>query len=255
MLHGREMDLPSMQSLRAKLSPDIRNTDHAPRLENLKSRLRRACKLARHHGRKSHATNKQYYDRNAKDREFAVGDSVYLYNPARKAGVSAKFRRLWVGPWQVIERRSRLNYVIVDQRGKQLVVHINRLKKAYDPVEWQVAAKPRRSETGGRPKRWLPQAEEEPQISSTGPIEIRGPLIENPVERSTPGRGQNMDTPASDFSPPEAPSNHRSDPTYVPSDTTLSRRELENSRFSPPRTRYRVRQHRLEEVPEEGRDE
>ena len=36
MLHGREMDIPSMHSLRPKLSPDIRNTGHAPRLENLK---------------------------------------------------------------------------------------------------------------------------------------------------------------------------------------------------------------------------
>ena len=117
MLHGREMDLPSMNSLRAKLSPDIRNTDHAPRLENLKSKLRTAYKLARDHGRKSHATNKRYYDRNAKEREFAVGDSVYLYNPAIKAGVSAKFRRPCVGPWQVIERRSRLNYIIVTKEA------------------------------------------------------------------------------------------------------------------------------------------
>jgi len=146
--------------------------------------LRTAYKLARDHGRKSHATNKRYYDRNAKDREFAVGDSVYLYNPAIKAGVSAKFRRPWVGPWQVIERRSRLNYVIVDKRGKQLVVHINRLKKAYDPVERQVAAKPGRVETGVRPKRLLQQAEEEPQISSTGPTVSHGPQVEN----SPPGR-------------------------------------------------------------------
>jgi len=64
-----------------------------------------------------------------------------------------------------------------------------------------------------------------------------------------------MDTPALDFSPPEAPSNHRSDPTYVPSDTPLSRRELGNTRSSPPRTRFRARLHRLEEVPEEVRDE
>jgi len=62
---------------------------------------------------------------------------------------------------------------------------------------------------------------------SPGPIEIRGPLVENPpVERRTPGRGLNMDTPASAFSPPEATSNHRSDLTFVPSDTPLSRREL-----------------------------
>ena len=36
-----------MQSLRAKLSSEIRETDQSPRLENLKSKLRTAYKLAR----------------------------------------------------------------------------------------------------------------------------------------------------------------------------------------------------------------
>ena len=98
--------------------------------------------------------------------------------------MSAKFRRLWVGPWQVIERRSRLNYVIVDKAGKQLVVPVSRLQQAYDPVEWQVEAKPSRSGKGVRTKRRLQQAEEEPQISSTGPIVSHGPQVEN----SPPGR-------------------------------------------------------------------
>ena len=37
LLHGREMILPTSQYLRAKLSPDVRDTEYAPRLENLKS--------------------------------------------------------------------------------------------------------------------------------------------------------------------------------------------------------------------------
>jgi transposase InsO family protein len=90
MLHGREMVLTSMQSLRAKLPPEIRETDHEPRFENLKSKLRTAYKLARDHSRKSHAANKRYYGRSSKERELAVGDFVYLYNPAIKVGVSAK---------------------------------------------------------------------------------------------------------------------------------------------------------------------
>ena len=62
MLHGREMSLPTMQSLRAKLSIDIRDSEHGPRLENLKSRLSTAYELATEQGRRSHATNKRYYD-------------------------------------------------------------------------------------------------------------------------------------------------------------------------------------------------
>ena len=148
-----------MQSLRAKLSQEIRETDHALRFENLISKLRTAYKLARDHGRKSHAANKRYYDRSAKEREFAVGDMVYLYNPAIKVGVSSKFRRLWIGPWRITKKKSRLNYVITDQRGKQLVVHVNRLKRAFDPVEWQVT-KREKTERNVRPKRRQPNVDE-----------------------------------------------------------------------------------------------
>ena len=92
------MVLPSLQSLLAKLSPEVRDTDHTPRLENLKSNLTNAYKMARNYARKSHANNKRFYDRTAKEREFIVVDFVYLYNPAVKAGVSANFRRPWTGP-------------------------------------------------------------------------------------------------------------------------------------------------------------
>ena len=73
-----------MQSLRAKLSTDVRDSEHEPRLENLKSRLRTAYEMAREQGRRSHATNKRYFDKHAKHREFEVGDTVYRYNPAVK---------------------------------------------------------------------------------------------------------------------------------------------------------------------------
>ena len=99
-----------MQSLRAKQSTDVRDSEHGPRLEILKSRLRIAYKMAREQGRRSHATNKRYFVKHAKHREFEVGDTVYLYNPAVKKGVSSKFRRPWQGPWDVTEKKSRLNY-------------------------------------------------------------------------------------------------------------------------------------------------
>jgi hypothetical protein len=187
-----------MQSLRAKLSPEISNTDHAPRLENLKSKLRTPYELAREHGRKSHLTNKRYYERSAKEREFAVGDFVYLYNPAIKVGVSAKFRRPWVATWRITEKKSRLNYVIVNQHGKQLVVHVNRLKRAYDPVNWQ-ETKREKPEQRVRPKRRQQEGEYEQKMPSSGPIPIRAPQCENsPHVRRSPVRNrQILDTPYS----------------------------------------------------------
>jgi len=211
--------------------------------------------MVREQGRLSHTTNKRYYDKPAKHREFEVGDTVYLYNPAVKKGVSTKFRRTWLGPWRVTEKKSRLNYAIVDRRGRRLVVHVNRLKKAYCSVDWERADQRQPSRTN-RPKRQPTEEQVGDETLSSGPIKIRGPLVENPpVERRTPGRGRNMDTTASDFSPPKAPSNHKSDPTYAPSDTPLSRRVLGSTRASPPRTRLKARLHMLREEPDEERDE
>jgi len=126
MLHGREMVLPSLQDLKAKLSPEIRNSEHARRLENLRANLRSAYKLAHEHARKSHAANIRYYDRRARDSEFTVGEFVYLYCPAVKEGLSSKFKKPWTGPWLVTFRKSRLNYTVVNERDKEMTVHVNR---------------------------------------------------------------------------------------------------------------------------------
>jgi len=80
------MVLPSTENLKARLPKD--NTDVDQRLENLKSNLRLAYKLAAKASRKSHLNNKRLYDRNTKPREFEVQDLVYLYNPALKPGLT-----------------------------------------------------------------------------------------------------------------------------------------------------------------------
>jgi len=80
LLRGTEMVLPSTENLKARLPKD--NTDKDQRLENMKSNLRLAYRLAAKANRKSHLNDKRLYDRKAKPREFEVQDLVYLYNPA-----------------------------------------------------------------------------------------------------------------------------------------------------------------------------
>jgi len=55
------MVLPSTENLKARLPKD--NTDEDQRLENMKSNLRLAYKLAAKANRKSHLNNKRLYDR------------------------------------------------------------------------------------------------------------------------------------------------------------------------------------------------
>jgi hypothetical protein len=83
------MILPSADNLKARLPKE--NADDNQRLEELKTNLRLAYKLAAQANRKSHLNNKRLYDRKAKTRKFEVQDLVYLYNPALKPGLSKKF--------------------------------------------------------------------------------------------------------------------------------------------------------------------
>jgi hypothetical protein len=88
------MVLPTSHDLKAKLTAEVGETDFEHRLENLKSTLHTAYKIVRENNRKSHDTNKRYYDQKAKERQFRPGKIVYLFNPARKPGQSSKFSLL-----------------------------------------------------------------------------------------------------------------------------------------------------------------
>jgi hypothetical protein len=125
LLHGREMILSTSQVLRAKLSPDVRETVYAPRLEKLKSTRKTAYKSVRENIYNSHVTNKMSFDRRAKETNFKAGDIVYMFSPANKPGQSSKFCKLCTGTFKVVARLSRWNYHIRKLRGKESVVHVN----------------------------------------------------------------------------------------------------------------------------------
>jgi len=148
------MVLPSTENLKARLPKD--NTDEDQRLENLKSNLRLAYKLAAKANRKSHLNNKRLYDRKAKPREFEAQDLVYLHNRALKPGLTRKFAKPWIGACQITKKISELNYEIVDLKGKRQVVHINRPKKSFNPELWN--PKPRQ-----KPERNAPRGLAKPQ--------------------------------------------------------------------------------------------
>jgi len=122
--------------LKATISHDIQDVDQVKRLENLKSSLKKAYKEVRLNNQKAHQKNKAYCDKKAKEKKFEVTDRVYLFCPARKPGRCHKFRSFWQGPFIVVQKFSDLNYKIVNKKGKEFVVHINRLKKWYDQTPW-----------------------------------------------------------------------------------------------------------------------
>jgi hypothetical protein len=135
--------LPGSDDLRAKI-PKM-PLDQDQRLQNPKSSLKLAYKAVGQSNRRSHLKNKRLYDRKAKNRSFETGDLVYLYSPAVKPGLTRKFHTAWSGSHRVTAKVTELNYEIVDQKGRNQVVHSNRLKP-YNGDEWEPRVT-RRSET------------------------------------------------------------------------------------------------------------
>lgn len=74
------------------------------------------------------ARAKSQYDRDRRDVTFAVGDSVMLFTPHPRKGLSPKFQSLWSGPHRVLAAVNDINYRI-QLDSKEAVVPVSRLKK------------------------------------------------------------------------------------------------------------------------------
>ena len=187
-----------------------------------------------------HRADKRLYDRKAKSRYFQAGDLVYLHNPSVKKGLSKKFSKPWTGLFQVTKRHSELNYEITDQNGKKQVVHINRLKKAYNADSWK--PKTQNNTVKNKPKTRTQCTEEKEEAE----LQIRSfPLtdasrVASNREHDTPPDQTQADTSTAQLSPGSPPIDHR-DPSYYPPETPNSQRELQVTRNTPPITRSRAR--------------
>ena len=91
-------------------------------LENVHELVRKSLKIATE-------TQKECYDNRASRNQYQEGQPVWLFNPAKKKGISPKLSRPWVGPYLIIKCLSDVTYRIqATPKGKQQVVHFNRLK-------------------------------------------------------------------------------------------------------------------------------
>jgi len=200
-------------------------------------------------------TNTTYFDQKAKERDFEVHDIVYLFSPAKKPGQSSKFWTRWAGPCKVVACFSKLNYRIVNLQGKEFVVHINTLKRAYKQGIWKAKGK-ERCYTKQRTRQQEPE-EDEPAALAPSPISIPAPQVDNwQPAPGTPNRSSPhaMDTLATEPHSLDAPRSQRIDPNYIPPDTPCSRDELGTTRPHPQITRLQSWLQALQEASDEGDD-
>jgi hypothetical protein len=86
---------------------------------------REAIELAKETFMKAQLNQKRYYDVDASEREFSVGDSVVL----KDMRLRSKFDPRWLGPYVITRKLGRLNYVVrIHDMNDEFVVHVNRMK-------------------------------------------------------------------------------------------------------------------------------
>jgi hypothetical protein len=95
----------------------------------LKGRLQTSHKIAREQLINAKEKSKEYYDRDAKETTFKIGDRVLLYDETVRGGRSRKLCSQWLGPYEIVSL-DKVNANI--KRGRRIQkVHLNRLKPFY----------------------------------------------------------------------------------------------------------------------------
>ena len=72
---------------------------------------------------------KQQYDKKTTQHHYKINDTVMLWNPPQKRGISRCFQPKWSGPWTITHLIGDLNCKLVDASGKASpTIHVNQLK-------------------------------------------------------------------------------------------------------------------------------
>jgi hypothetical protein len=138
-----------------------------------------------------------------------------------------------------------LNYRIESQHGKKFVVHVHRLKKAYNQEIWKPSGRKNRDV-----KRLVRKSKEESEAGSeeedisilpSREIAVTPQLEDRQTDLHRQDLQHTFDNDAGAESPVDDSNTALDDSIYMPPDTPRSRRELGSIRLEPPITRSRAR--------------
>lgn len=97
-----------------------------------KDRLYKAYDMAKSNLSNSQERMKSWYDKNARERSFQVGEKVLILLPIQGEPLRAKFS----GPYIIERKLNSVNYVVKtpDRRKTRRVCHVNMLKKYHERI-------------------------------------------------------------------------------------------------------------------------
>ena len=128
LLYGREVRGPLMVLRDLWENNELSSDDRSAfqYVVELQEKLGECAKLAAQTSELSALKYKTYFDLKSQLRQFSVGDEVLILLPDN----ANKLLMGWKGPFKVLERRSRVNYII-DVNGNPKLYHANLLKRYY----------------------------------------------------------------------------------------------------------------------------
>jgi hypothetical protein len=143
LMFGREARIPVNLMIPEPPQEEVQPTT-SEYAEKLKKRFERTYELTRANTKKASKRYKDYYDANAEDKTYNVGDEVWLHIPFVKKGKNVKLSRPWQEPYTIVKKISDVVYRIEKDanKRKRLVLHYNRLKPCLEQQSNSLSDRP-----------------------------------------------------------------------------------------------------------------
>lgn len=92
--------------------------------------MRKAHENARQVQARGDVAKKNYYDASHRDITFEIGQTVLVFSPAVKTGLSRKLVPKFSGPFEIVKRTSPVNYTVrnLESGAIENAVHVQHLK-------------------------------------------------------------------------------------------------------------------------------
>lgn len=136
LLYGRQVRGP-LSVLRDLWEDKTMKNDDRPLYQyvlELKDKLEVCAQIAARNAAISSQKFKAYFDVKAQERKFKPGDEVLVLLPDD----NRKLLLAWKGPYKVVERRNKVNYLI-NENGKLKLYHANLLKQYFRRAQVSMA--------------------------------------------------------------------------------------------------------------------
>jgi hypothetical protein len=126
MMLGQEPILPADLLFGAD-KPETEAASPSNFIQQKRVIMNKIHEIARHNMSLASDRQKKQYDHRANSISYQIGDKVWLTKEVKTKGRTPKLENRWVGPFEIIDVLSDLNYKI-KSKNKIQIVHHNRLK-------------------------------------------------------------------------------------------------------------------------------